>query len=228
MRAACSKRHSVASPSQDSTNSKFKDSRLLYDGQSIHSPTNAVLLLEDIKQEADGTGSDHFDATPRRFQASGKRRMVIDGFSESDLIINPELQTGTQSLKACKMEDESADSGEAVLGLFASLLDSAVQGLMPIPDLILRFERSCRSVSEDIRSQSTIRHRVLEDKLMRQKVQLLLDEAGTWSLLWHLYGKPTEEPPEDLLVVHNFFPGTILKEDIKAAFLKFQLIHSDH
>ncbi|CAL1383472.1 unnamed protein product [Linum trigynum] len=128
MRAAYSKRHSVASPSQDSTNSKFKDSRLLYDGQSIHSPTNAVLLLEDIKQEADGTGSDHFDATPGRFQASGKRRMVIDGFSESDLIVNPELQTGTQSLTACKMEDESAVSGEAVLGLFASLLDSAVQG----------------------------------------------------------------------------------------------------
>ncbi|CAI0419242.1 unnamed protein product [Linum tenue] len=194
------KRHSISSPSQDSTNSKFKDSRLLYDGQNIHSPTNAVLLLEDIKQEADGLGSDHFDATPGKVQASGKRRMAIDGFSESDLIVDPELQTGTKLLKACKMEEESADSGEPVFGLFASLLDSAIQGLMPIPDLILRFERSCRSVSEDIRSQSNRRHRVLEDKLMRQKVQLLLDEAGTWSLLWYLYGKSTEEPIEDLLV----------------------------
>jgi len=34
-----------------------------------------------------------------------------------------------------------------------------------------------------------VRHRVVEDKLMRQKAQLLLDEAATWSLLWFLYGK---------------------------------------
>lgn len=34
-----------------------------------------------------------------------------------------------------------------------------------------------------------MRHRVVEDKLMRQKAQLLLDEAATWSLLWYLYGK---------------------------------------
>ena len=36
---------------------------------------------------------------------------------------------------------------------------------------------------------SNIRHRVVEDKLMRQKAQLLLDEAASWSLLWYLYGK---------------------------------------
>ncbi|CAN0877923.1 Nuclear pore complex protein NUP107 [Linum grandiflorum] len=196
------KRHSVSSssPGQEGTSSKFKDSRLLYDGESIHSPTNAVLLLEHIKQEADGMETDHFDAAPARVQASAKRRSAIEGFSEADLLVDPELQTGSQSLKACKIEDESADSGEAVFGLFASLLDSAIQGLMPIPDLILRFERLCRNVSEDIRSQSNIRHRVLEDKLMRQKVQLLLDEAATWSLLWHLYGKVTEEHPEELIV----------------------------
>ncbi|CAN1827470.1 Nuclear pore complex protein NUP107 [Linum perenne] len=196
------KRHSISSssPGQESTISKFKDSRLLYDGESIHSPTNAALLLEHIKQEADSMDSDHFDATPARVQASARRRSAIEGFSEGDLLVNPELQTGSQSLKACKIEEESADSGEAVFGLFASLLDSAIQGLMPIPDLILRFERTCRNVSEDIRSQSNIRHRVLEDKLMRQKVQLLLDEAATWSLLWHLYGKVTEEPPEELIV----------------------------
>lgn len=90
---------------------------------------------------------------------------------------------------------------------------------MPIPDLILRLEESCRDVSQSIRyvfwllelnSQtsstlsfsflfnavsvmyrygSDIRHRVVEDKLMRQKAQLLLGEAASWSLLWNLYGK---------------------------------------
>ncbi|CAL5379566.1 unnamed protein product [Camellia sinensis] len=49
-----------------------------------------------------------------------------------------------------------------------------ITGLMPIPDLILQFERSCRIVSESIR---------VEDKLMRQKARLLLDEAASWSLL---------------------------------------------
>lgn len=34
-----------------------------------------------------------------------------------------------------------------------------------------------------------MRHRVVEDKLLRQKAQLLLDEAASWSLLWYLFGK---------------------------------------
>lgn len=36
---------------------------------------------------------------------------------------------------------------------------------------------------------SDVRHGFVEDKLMRQKAQLLLDEAASWSLLWYLYGK---------------------------------------
>lgn len=36
---------------------------------------------------------------------------------------------------------------------------------------------------------SDVRHRVVEDKLMRQKARLLHEEAATWSLLWYLYGK---------------------------------------
>ncbi|KAI8025109.1 Nuclear pore complex protein NUP107 [Camellia lanceoleosa] len=50
---------------------------------------------------------------------------------------------------------------------------------MPIPDLILQFERSCRNVSESIRYGSNERHRIVEDKLMRQKARLLLDEAAS-------------------------------------------------
>ncbi|KAM7254636.1 hypothetical protein ACFE04_004016 [Oxalis oulophora] len=109
----------------------------------------------------------------------------------------------THSLKPCKIEDDSfADTGAetTTFSLFASLLDSSIQGLMPIPDLILRFEKSCRNVSESIRYGPNIRHRVVEDKLMRQKAQLLLDEAASWSLLWYLYGKATEEIPEELIV----------------------------
>ncbi|KAJ0075047.1 hypothetical protein Patl1_33745 [Pistacia atlantica] len=48
---------------------------------------------------------------------------------------------------------------------------------------------------------SNIQLRVVEDKLMRQKAQLLLDEAASRSLLWYLYGK---EPPED----HILLPST--------------------
>ncbi|CAL5381156.1 unnamed protein product [Camellia sinensis] len=58
-----------------------------------------------------------------------------------------------------------------------------ITGLMPIPDLILQFERSCCNVSESIRYGSNERHRIVEDKLMRQKARLLLDEAASWSLL---------------------------------------------
>ncbi|KAJ8755759.1 hypothetical protein K2173_024303 [Erythroxylum novogranatense] len=182
------KRHSASSLSPqkgDNTPSKFKESRLLYDGHSIHSPTNAALLLENIKQEADSIDGFHFDAAP----------------AKSEFGADSIRQFASQSIKTFKVEDDSfTDSAEATFSLFASLLDSSIQGLMPIPDLILRFEKTCRDVSESIRYGSGIRHRVVEDKLMRQKAQLLLDEAATWSLLWYLYGKVTGEPPEELIV----------------------------
>lgn len=202
------KRHSISSvsPHQDGPVSKFSESRLLYDGNNIHSPTNAALILENIKQEVDSIETYHFEgaSTPARNQSAIKRRSSVDsrgGFSEADLGIDSVARFGSQSLKACKIEDETlTDSGETTFGLFASLFDSAIQGLMPIRDLILRFEKSCRDVSESIRYGPNIWHRVVEDKLMRQKAQFLLDEAATWSLLWYLYGKVTEEPPEELIV----------------------------
>uniref|UniRef100_A0A6M2ET04 Nuclear pore complex protein n=1 Tax=Populus davidiana TaxID=266767 RepID=A0A6M2ET04_9ROSI len=202
------KRHSISSvsPHQDGPVSKFSESRLLYDGNNIHSPTNAALILENIKQEVDSIETYHFEGatTPARNQSAIKRRSSVDsrgGFSEADLGIDSVARLGSQSLKACKIEDETlTDSGETTFGLFASLFDSAIQGLMPIRDLILRFEKSCRDVSESIRYGPNIWHRVVEDKLMRQKAQFLLDEAATWSLLWYLYGKVTEEPPEELIV----------------------------
>ncbi|KAJ0007608.1 hypothetical protein Pint_29221 [Pistacia integerrima] len=128
----------------------------------------------------------------------GGRQLIVMAF-DTDVGLDS-IHLGSQSLKACKIENDAlADSGETTFALFASLLDSALQGLMPIQDLILRFERSCRNVSESIRYGSNIQLRVVEDKLMRQKAQLLLDEAASWSLLWCLYGKGTEEPPEDHL-----------------------------
>jgi nuclear pore complex protein Nup107 len=36
---------------------------------------------------------------------------------------------------------------------------------------------------------------------MRQKAQLLLGEAASWSLLWNLYGKGTDEVPENLILI---------------------------
>ncbi|KAG6792215.1 hypothetical protein POTOM_001358 [Populus tomentosa] len=252
----CRKRHSISSvsPHQDGPVSKFSESRLLYDGNNIHSPTNAALILENIKQEVDSIETYHFEGatTPARNQSAIKRRSSVDsrgGFSEADLGIDSVARFGSQSLKACKIEDDTlTDSGETTFGLFASLFDSAIQermlkggrccymrpyrmlvlrlgdwsfglgggeGLMPIRDLILRFEKSCRDVSESIRYGPNIWHRVVEDKLMRQKAQLLLDEAATWSLLWYLYGKGNQPLSSntslleidacDDQVFHNFY-----------------------
>ncbi|KAI9187026.1 hypothetical protein LWI28_023496 [Acer negundo] len=116
--------------------------------------------------------------------------LILENIKQEVESIDFEGTLGSQSLKACKIEDESlTESGETTFADFASLLDSALQGLIPIPDLILRFERLCRDVSESIRYDNNVRLRIVEDKLMRQKAQLLLDEAATWSLLWYLYGK---------------------------------------
>lgn len=108
----------------------------MYDGNNIHSPTNAALILENIKQEVDSIETYHFEGatTPARNQSAIKRRSSVDsrgGFSEADLGIDSVARFGSQSLKACKIEDETlTDSGETTFGLFASLFDSAIQGTL--------------------------------------------------------------------------------------------------
>ncbi|XP_028127587.1 nuclear pore complex protein NUP107-like [Camellia sinensis] len=195
------KRHSTSS--HDNSVSKFSGTRILYDGQSIERRPNAALFLEDIKQEVESFDSDQLEGTPAKTQSALWRKSLAGshGVSEADAGADSICRPGSYSLKSCKHEDDAlSDGGDTTFTLFASLLDSALQGLVPIPNLILQFERSCRNVSESIRYGSNERHRIVEDKLMRQKARLLLDEAASWSLLWYLYGKGNEELPEDLML----------------------------
>ncbi|CAL5330400.1 unnamed protein product [Camellia sinensis] len=190
------KRHSTSN--HDNSVSKFSGTRILYDGQSIERRPNAALFLEDIKQEVESFDFDQLEGTPAKTQSALWRKSLA-GDAAADSIRRP----GSYSLKSCKHEDDAlSDGGDTTFTLFASLLDFALQvdilcitGLMPIPNLILQFERSCRNVSESIRYGSNERHRIVEDKLMRQKARLLLDEAASWSLLWR-----NEELPEDLML----------------------------
>lgn len=194
---------SSISPLEENSTSKFSGAWLLYDGQSIERRPNAALFLEDIKQEAESYDADHFDLTSTKTQSASRRRVSIDsrGVSEADIGADSVTRPGSFSMKSFKHEDDALpDGGDTTFSLFASLLDSALQGLMPISDLILQFERSCRNVSESIRYASNEKHRIVEDKLMKQKAQLLLDEAASWSLLWYLYGKGNEELPKDLML----------------------------
>ncbi|XP_043705825.1 nuclear pore complex protein NUP107 [Telopea speciosissima] len=199
------KRHptSSISPHQDSSVSKFSEAGILYDGHNIQGRPNAALFLEEIKQEVESSEADALEGTPAMAPYSAKRRSSVEGHGmlEVDAGFDAIPKVGSLSLKSCKREDEVlGDVGETTFALFASLFDSAIQGLMPIPDLILRFENACRNVSESIRYGSNGRHRVVEDKLMRQKARLLLDEAASWSLLWYLFGKGNDELPEDLIL----------------------------
>ena len=59
---------------------------------------------------------------------------------------------------------------------------------MPVLHLRYYLWNICVMLS-NFRSAATGKLRVVEDKLMQQKAQLLLDEAASWSLLWYLYGK---------------------------------------
>ncbi|CAI0419250.1 unnamed protein product [Linum tenue] len=158
------------------TNLKCNYSRLLYDGPSTHSVTH------DIKQEADSMDSDHSDATHGKMQASVKLRLVIDGFSDSDLIADPELQTGTELLKACKMEDEYPDSQEAVFGLFASPLDCAIQGAEDPPEDLLVVQGlrmdTCHLLTKCASCIKTLHD--LDDAPTRQHAHQLPDAQSAW------------------------------------------------
>ncbi|KAG1326352.1 nuclear pore complex protein NUP107 [Cocos nucifera] len=187
------------SPLLGNSVSKFSDARLLLEGNNIQRRPNTALLLEEIKREADSIDTDGLD----KVLNSSKRRASIDSHAVSELNAGFDSirQVTSRSIKSCKHEDEVLADGETTFTLFASLLDSALQGLMPFADLILQFEKTCRNVSEAIRYGSTGRHRVVEDKFMQQKARLLLDEAASWSLLWFLFGKGNEELPEELFVL---------------------------
>ncbi|RZC86151.1 hypothetical protein C5167_026821 [Papaver somniferum] len=163
---------------------------------------NGALLLDEIKQEIEEGGGDYYN----RFDG----RMGMTPFKRRLGSVDDDDDVG--GVRRIKNEDVvigdvfGVDSGESsTYAVFASLLDPAIQGLMPFPDLILRFEETCRNVSESLRYGSSGRHRVVEDKLIRQKARLLLDEAASWSLLCfseitfgHLAGN--EELPQDLIL----------------------------
>lgn len=129
----CRKRHST-SPHEEMLSSNVSENRLLYDGHNIHSPTNTALLLENIKEEVDNFHSDHYEGTPTNLTFASRRE--TDGILDDD---NEELfrRVESQSLKACKIEnDELAESGDTTFTMFASLSDSAIQGLYDISVLV--------------------------------------------------------------------------------------------
>ncbi|KAI8028124.1 Nuclear pore complex protein NUP107 [Camellia lanceoleosa] len=191
------RRYGHSTSSHDNSVSKFGGTRILYDGQSIERRPNPALFLEDIKQEVESFDSDQLEGTPARTQSALWRKSLAGscGVSEVDAAADSIRRPGSYSLKSCKHEDDAlSDGGDTTFTLFASLLDSALQGLMPIPDLILQFERSCRNVSESIRYGSNERHRIVEDKLTRLLLGLFCGN---------------EELPEDLMLLMHLLLLTL-------------------
>ncbi|KAE8821569.1 Nuclear pore complex protein [Hordeum vulgare] len=113
------------SPMLETSVSIFSEARALHDGSSIPRRPNAGLLFEDVKQEAANySGIDGLNG-PKLFGSA--KRTSLDGGSALNLV---------------KLEDDMPREGETTSTTFASLLDSAIQGLMPFPDVILQFERT--------------------------------------------------------------------------------------
>ncbi|KAL3694255.1 hypothetical protein R1sor_007906 [Riccia sorocarpa] len=107
----------------------------------------------------------------------------------------PGSQTTPVVLKVVKKEDqqEQTDSAEESFTRFAAVLDATFQGHLSFPELMLQYEAVCRELADLVREQASETHRVTEDRLMRQKAQMLHGEAASWSLIWHLFGKSTED-----------------------------------
>ncbi|KAE8812165.1 Nuclear pore complex protein [Hordeum vulgare] len=136
--------------------SRFSEARALHDGSSIPRRPNAGLLLKDVKKEAaDYSDIDGLNG-PKLFGSA--KRTSRDGGSGR--------RAARLALNLVKLEDDMPREGETPSTTFASLLDSAIQGLMPFPDMILQFERTCRNASESLRYAATGNIRMVEDKLM--------------------------------------------------------------
>lgn len=103
----------------------------MYDGNTIQRRPNAALLLEEIKQEVENFDFDGFEGMAQKTFNSSKRRASNDSHAVSELNAGYDSiqHVTSQSLKSCKHEDEVlVDGGETTFTLFASLLDSALQG----------------------------------------------------------------------------------------------------
>lgn len=116
--------NSGASVEQDYSASKLSESGLFYDGQNIHSPTNAALILENIKQEVESLDADYLD--DKSLYSSRKR-------SSADVPGIPGMDDGFDSvrysLKACKQEGDSlGDDADNIFNSFASLFDTSLTG----------------------------------------------------------------------------------------------------
>ncbi|KAG6549031.1 hypothetical protein Mapa_009474 [Marchantia paleacea] len=98
-------------------------------------------------------------------------------------------------LKTVKKEDqlEVTDSAEESFARFAGILDATFQGHFSFPELMLQYEAVCRDLVDLVREEASETHRVTEDRLMRQKALMLHGEAASWSLLWYLFGKSSED-----------------------------------
>ncbi|KAI8025593.1 Nuclear pore complex protein NUP107 [Camellia lanceoleosa] len=132
------KRHSTSS--HDNSVSKFSGTRILYDGQSIERRPNTALFLEDIKQEVESFGADQLEGTPSKTQSSLLRKSLVAIVVYLRRCCHDSIRRpGSYSLKSCKHEDGALlDGGDTTFTLFASLLDSALQGNEELPeDLML-------------------------------------------------------------------------------------------
>lgn len=187
---------SSTSPHFGHSVSKFSGAGLLYEGNNIQKRPNAAILIEEIKQEAENYDLDLMEQSASETKYSSKRQG-----RGSELNGGYNLAHSNHPPKSLKQEhDTFVEGGETTFTLFASLLESALQGLIPFSDLILKFENTCRCVFESIRYEGGGKYRVVEDKFMQQKAKSLLDEAASWSLLWYLFGKGNEELPQDLVM----------------------------
>ncbi|PIN21265.1 hypothetical protein CDL12_06055 [Handroanthus impetiginosus] len=109
------KRHpgSSLSPHHDNSASRF---------------SNAALFLENIKHEVESLDMD-VGGTP--YESAFKKRESVDGHGvlkiESD--VDTIRRRESESLKVCKQEEhEQIESADTTFSLFASLLDSGLQG----------------------------------------------------------------------------------------------------
>ncbi|KAJ1407061.1 Nuclear pore protein [Sesbania bispinosa] len=210
------KRHSSsgASIQQDNSASKLSETGLLYDGQNIHSPTNAALVLENIKQEVEGLDADYSE---EKTPYSSRRRL------SADIPGVPGVDAGfdsvRHSLKACKQEDDSmADGAETIFTLFASLLDSALQGTAMTEELskeqILVSETShvvaCEFVAEDHTAQLCLRIvqwlEGLASKALDLEAKVRGSHVGSYlpsSGVWHHTQRYLKKGTSDMNVVHH-------------------------
>ncbi|KAH7283519.1 hypothetical protein KP509_34G011000 [Ceratopteris richardii] len=126
------------------------------DFDSLQNSLSTRKVVEAVKEEHSPEGDKGLSAIAGELhKATGSPHIPLKSLHDDQRLSTP-AKGASPSFKVKQEPEEISDSGESSFSRFAFILQSALQGALPFPELILRFEACCKDLAEHVRSLPTM------------------------------------------------------------------------